>query len=110
MPPETYERNEEIIVVVDVMFLYGLPVLVTISQGIDLVTSEYLPDVTAISLRDAINRVVKGYQRKEVIVQTAFANGQFECIRDHLQGTDLNATVAAEHALEIELKIKVIKE
>ena len=64
VPPEIYEGNQERIVVGDVMFLSGLPFLETVSWGIDLVTSEYLPDVTAISLRDALNRVIKVYQKK----------------------------------------------
>ena len=38
-----------------------------VSQGIDLVISEYLPDVTAISLRDAFNRVIKVYQEKGLL-------------------------------------------
>ena len=88
----------------------GYLFLVTVSRGIDLVTSEYLPDVTAISLHDAINRVIKVYQKKGFIVRTALADGQFECVRDYLQGTHLNATAAAEHAPEIERKIRVIKE
>ena len=84
------------------MFVSGLSFLVTIAWGIDLVTSEYLPDVTASNLRDAVNRVIKVNQKKRFIVQTALADSQFECIRDHLQGTDLNATGSAEHAPEIE--------
>ena len=82
----------------------------TVSWGIDLVTSEYLSDVTAINLRDAINRVIKVYQKKGFVVRMALADGQFKCVRDYLQGTDLNATAAAEHAPEIECKIRVIKE
>jgi hypothetical protein len=54
--PEIYEQNQEIIVVGDVMFVSGLPFLGTVSWGIDIVTSEYLPDVTAIRLRNALNR------------------------------------------------------
>ena len=82
VPPEIYERNQEIIIVGDVMFVSGLPFLVTVSRGIDLVTSEYLPNVTAISLRDAINRVIQVYQKKGFVVRTALADGQFECVRD----------------------------
>ncbi len=37
------------------------------------------------------------------------AYGQLEYIRDHIQGTDLNATSAAEHAPEKEHKIRMIK-
>jgi hypothetical protein len=38
-----------------------------VSQGIDLIISEYLPGVTSISLRDAVNRVIKVYQEKGLL-------------------------------------------
>ena len=69
--PEIYERNKEIIVVGDVMFVSGLSFLVAVSQGIDLVTSEHFPDVTAIHLRDAIIEDIKVYQTKGLLVQIA---------------------------------------
>ena len=71
VPPEIYEQNQEIIVVGDVMFVSGLPFLVTPSRGINLVTSEYLPEVTAISLWDAVNSIIKVYQKKGFIVRTS---------------------------------------
>ena len=73
VPPEIYECNQEIIVVGDVMFVAGLQFLVTISWGIDLVTSEYLLDVTAICLREAVNRVIKVYQKKGFIFPNGFS-------------------------------------
>ena len=42
--------------------------MVTVSWGIDLVIPEYLPDVTATSLRDAVNRVIKVNQKKGYIM------------------------------------------
>ncbi len=85
VPPEIYERNQEIIVVSDLTFVSGLSFLVTVSQGIDLVTSEHFPDVTAIHLRDTVNWNIKVYNKKEFIIQIALMNGQFECIVYHLQ-------------------------
>lgn len=107
---EIYEHNQEVIVVVDIMFVSGLLFLVTVSCGIDLVTREYLRDVTAISIQIAFNRVITVYPKIAFIKRTAFVDGQFECICDHLQCTDLNTTAAVEHTPEIECKIRVIKQ
>ena len=43
IPTQIYQRNHRIVVVADVMFVSGLKFLVTVSRGIDLTTTEYLP-------------------------------------------------------------------
>eukprot|EP00804_Cyclotella_cryptica_P026251 CCRYP_019831-RA/>CCRYP_019831-RA protein AED:0.41 eAED:0.28 QI:0/0/0/1/1/1/2/0/498 len=81
VPAEIYDRNKDVVVVGDVMFVSGFPFLVTVSGNLNLITSKFLADITG-----------------------------FNCIRDFLGSTHLNLTATAEHAPEIERKIHVIKE
>ena len=43
VPREIYERNQMVVIVADVMYVSGIKFLATVSKGINLITSEYLP-------------------------------------------------------------------
>ncbi len=94
----------------DVMFVNGLPFLVTSLRGISLVTIEYLKSRTAKSLIDTLERVVRIYETAGFIVQTTLMDMEFEKLRDKLPSGILNTTAAQEHVGEIKRKIQVVKE
>ncbi len=87
------------------MFVNGLLFLVTSSQGISLVTIEYLKSRTAKRLVNTLERVIRIYSKAGFIVQTTLMDMEFEKLRDKLPNKTLNTTAAQEHVGEIERKI-----
>jgi hypothetical protein len=96
--------------VADVMFVNGLPFLVTSSRGLSLVTIEHLPSRTAKHLALTLERVFRIHATAGFMVQTAMMDMKFEKLETLLPHVALNTTAAHEHVGEIERKIRVIKE
>jgi hypothetical protein len=105
IPWDFFELHKYVTLVADVMFVNGLPFLVTSSQGISLVTIEYLKLKTAKRLIDTLERVIRIYKKAGFIVQTALMDMEFKKLRDKLLDVTLNTTAAQEHVGEIERKI-----
>ncbi len=110
IPWDFVELHKYVTLVADVMFINGLPFLVTSLQGISLVTIEYLISRTAKRLIDTLERVILIYRKAGFIVQTALIDMEFEKLRDKLPNITLNTTAAQEHVGEIKRKIQVVKE
>jgi len=110
IPRDFVELHKYVTLVADVMFINGLPFLVTSSQGISLVTIEYLKLRTAKRLVDTLERAIHIYSKAGFIVQTALMDMEFEKLRDMLPNVTLKTTAAWEHMGEIERKIQVVKE
>lgn len=102
IPPEIISRNMEVIVVADLMFVNGLPFLVSISRNITLITVSYMPSRTAEDLRKGMRQIVSLYERRGLVVTTAMVDNQFNPLRGLIGTVDLNVTAASEHAPEIE--------
>lgn len=110
IPPEIYERNWSVLLVADIMFVNGLPFLVTISQNIALLTIHYLPDMRKATLKHGMLMAVSIYQKQNMQVTTAMVDGHFDCLWNEVGDVDLNLTAAGEHAPEIEHATRTIKE
>jgi hypothetical protein len=110
IPQVFMELNKFVTIVADVMFVNGLPFLVTLLRGISLVTIEYIPSRTAKGLANSMERVIRIYGKAGFIVQTSMMNMEFKKLRDLLPNVAPNTTAAQEHVGEIERKIRVIKE
>ena len=110
IPRDFVELHKYVTLVADVMFVNGLPFLVTSSRGISLVTIEYLKSRTAKRLVHTLERVFRIYGTAGFMVQTALMDMEFEKLRDKLPNIILNTTAAQEHVGEIERKIRVIKD
>eukprot|EP00804_Cyclotella_cryptica_P019912 CCRYP_007825-RA/>CCRYP_007825-RA protein AED:0.78 eAED:0.12 QI:0/-1/0/1/-1/1/1/0/255 len=61
MPKELYERIKNVTLTADVMFVNGLPFLVTLSRDIKLGSIEFLPSRTAKQLTNALECVILIY-------------------------------------------------
>ena len=105
IPRDFVELHKYVTLVADVMFVNGLPFLVTSSRGISLVTIEYLKSRTAKRLIDTLERVIRIYSKAGFIVQTALMDMEFEKLKDKLPNVTLNTTASREHMGEIEKKI-----
>jgi hypothetical protein len=110
IPQDFVQLHKYVTLVADIMFVNGLPFLVTSSSGLSLVTIEYLTSRTAKRLVLTLQRVFRIYGTAGFVVQVAMMDMEFEKLRDMLQNVTLNTTAACEHVGEIKWKIRVIKE
>ncbi len=94
IPQDFVELHKYVMLVADVMFVNGLPFLVTSLRGISLVTIEYLKLRTAKRLIHTLERVIRIYGKAGFIVQTALIDMEFEKLRDKLLNVILNTTAA----------------
>jgi hypothetical protein len=95
--------------VADVMFMNGLPFLVTSLQGLSFVTVEHLQSRTAKCLVHTLERVFRIYVTAGFVIQTALMDMEFEKLRMMMPHVALNTMVAREHVGEVEQKIRVIQ-
>jgi hypothetical protein len=91
--------------VADVSFINSLPLLVTSSRGISLMTIEFLPSRTAKCLALTLEQVIRVYGVARFIVPVALMDMEFEKLKDVLLNIMINTTAAKEHVGEIERKI-----
>jgi hypothetical protein len=110
IPWDFVQLNKYVTLVADVMFVNGLPFLVTSSRGLSLVMIENLPSRTAKYLALTLERVFRIYAPARFVVQMAMMDMKFEKLETLLPHMALKTTVACEHVGEIERKIRVIKE
>ena len=110
IPRDFVQLHKYVTLVPDVMFVNGLPFLITSSRGLNLVTIEHLPSRTAKRLVQTLERVFKIYTTAGFIIQTTMTDMEFEKLRPLMPHVALNTTAAREHVGEIEQKIRVIKE
>ena len=68
----------------DVMFLSGIPFLVTFSRKIKFRTAEFIPKQTAILLAKSLNKVMLLYARGEYIVKPVLMDKYFDAVKEHL--------------------------
>jgi hypothetical protein len=110
IPWDFVQLHKYVTLVAGVMFVNGLPFLVTSSRGISLVTIEYLPSRTVKRLVNTLNRVITIYGAAGYIVQISLMDIEFEKLKPLMPSITLNTTAAREHVGEIKRKVRVIKE
>jgi hypothetical protein len=99
------KMHKYVTLVADVMFVNGLPFLVTSSRGMSLVTIEYLPSRTAKRLVNTLRRVFRIYRTGGYAIQMTLMDIDFEKLKPMLPEIVLNTTAAREHEGMVEWKI-----
>ena len=110
IPRDFYELHRFVTLTADVMFVNGIPFLVTLSRKIKMLTAEYLPSRTAKQLSSSLTKIVKVYARGGFIVRLVLMDMEFEKIKDDFDKVEVNTTAAREHVAEIERGIRHVKE
>lgn len=110
IPRDIVQLHKHVMLVADIMFINGLPFLVTSLRGISLVTIEYLPSRTAKHLVHLLERLRAIYATAGFIVQVVMMVMEFEKLKELKSNLTLNTTAACEHVGKIKRKIRVIKE
>jgi hypothetical protein len=110
IPRDIIDMNRYITLVADVMFVCGLPFLISLSRRIRFVTVEFIPKRTAGELCSGLKNILKPYNRAGFIIQCACMDNEFEPLKKKLLGKMVvNTTAADEHVGEIERKIQHVK-
>jgi hypothetical protein len=110
IPRDIIDMNRYVTLVADVMFVCGLPFLISLSRRIQFVTVEFIPKRTAGELCNGLKNILKLYNRAGFIIQCACMDNEFEPLKKKLLGKlVVNTTAADEHVGEIKRKIQHVK-
>ena len=110
VPRYFYEVHRLVTLTADVMFVNGVPFLVTLSRKLRLFTVEYLPSRTAAQLSNYLAKVCKLYARGGFTISTVLMDQEFDKVAERMPMIEVNTTAAREHVGEIERGIRLIKE
>ena len=81
MPEEIKQMNRDVELPADIIFVNGLPLLVTILSRIIFTTVEYLDDRSKCSLVKSIKKALKLYENQHFNVTTVYMDTEFECLK-----------------------------
>ena len=84
IPKDFYELHHFVTLTADVMFVNGIPFLVTCSRDIRMNTVKCLPSRTAKQLSKSLTKIVKVYARGGFIVRLVMMDMEFEKLRTSL--------------------------
>ncbi|KAL7475615.1 hypothetical protein ACHAW6_001530, partial [Cyclotella cf. meneghiniana] len=95
--------NQDVILVADIMFVCGLPFLVSMSRRIRFVTLQYIPNRTAGELTNGLLDILNLYNRAGFCITAAIMDNEFEPLKKPLLcKLVVNTTAMGEHVGEIE--------
>ena len=94
IPCDLYEWIKNVTLRADVMFVNGLPFLVTLSRDIKLGSVEVLPSRMVKQLITAQQKVLLVYRRGGYMVQTCLMDMEFKKLKNEMEATVINATAA----------------
>jgi hypothetical protein len=101
IPQDFIKMHKYVTLVADVSFVNGLPLLVTSSRGISLITIELLLLRSAKCLALTLEQVIRVCGVAGFIVQVALMDMEFEKLKDVLPNITINTTAAREYVGEI---------
>ncbi|KAL7480380.1 hypothetical protein ACHAW6_006074, partial [Cyclotella cf. meneghiniana] len=110
VPRDFLKLHRFITLTADIMFVNGIPFLLTRSRGVQHITVEYLPRRTATIIGNKLTRVLQFYNRGGFVVQTALMDREFESVKTTCPQLPINTTAANEHVPEIERTVRTVKD
>jgi hypothetical protein len=110
IPRALLEQRQRVTLAVDIMFMNGVPFLVSMARGLNLVTAEHMPSRTAKQLVVGIVRIMDLYSRGGFQVGTVLMDNKFKKLCNLVPVLAVNTTAAKEHVPEVERRIRLIKE
>ncbi len=76
------------------MFVNGVPFLVSMSRGLNLITAEFTPTCTAKALASKIDKIAHLYARGGFTVDRVLMDNKFEMLCPLIPRLDINTTAA----------------
>jgi hypothetical protein len=114
LPPDIKDQYQSLTLCADLMYMNGIPFLVTISQNLKFGTIEVQPNWKEGTLIEGLLTTVKVYKQRSFIMSLALMDSKFDtpsvCEALAGQGVALNPTGLDEHVGDIERYICTIKE
>jgi len=114
LPMTILDEFRNVLLCIDIMFVNGIPFLMTISRAIKFGTAEMLNRRDIPHLMKAIRNVIALYAKRGFRVVTIHADNEFEAVRPELldlpHPPTLNVTSNDEHVPDIERYIRTVKE
>ncbi len=110
IPRALLEWHQRVTLAVDVMFVNGVPFLVSVARGLYLVTAEHMPTRTAKQLAAGIVHVMDLYLRSGFQVGLVLMDNEFEKLWNLVPVLAVNMTATKEHIPKVERHIWLIKE
>ena len=71
IPRDFYRLNKFLTLTVDIILLSGIPLLVTFSRNIKIITAEYVPSRTSRQLANSLTKIVNTYARGGFVIDLA---------------------------------------
>jgi hypothetical protein len=71
IPPEIISMNKNVTLSADIMFVNGLPFMISVSRKIKMTTSEHVPNGREASLAKSLKRSFNLYTAQGFVVHTA---------------------------------------
>ncbi len=102
IPHAMLEWHQWVTLAVPVMFVNGVPFLVSMARGLSLVTAEHMPTRTAKQLAAGIVRVMDLYLCSGFQVGAVLMDNEFEKLQNLVPVIAVNMTAAKEHVPEVE--------
>jgi hypothetical protein len=98
IPKDIMSLNRNVTLAIEIMFVNGLPLLVSISRKIKFTTVEYLIGRKQHHLVNSIRKIINLYKQRGFTIETALMDREFECLRGDLPEINLNTTAASKRA------------
>ncbi len=102
--------HQPVTLAVDVMFVNGVPFLVSVSRSLNFITVEVTPTRTAKALASKIEQISHLYAQGGLTVGTLLMDNEFKKVPLLIPSLALNTTVAKEHVPEVKQRIHLIEE
>jgi len=112
LPSELLSEHRNVTIMVDIMYINGIPFIMTTSRAIHFGTAEMIKNETKSTIIKSLQQIINTYHGRGFEIKHILGDWQFECIRAHMeqQGINLNITGRDEHIPEIERFIRTVKE
>ena len=110
IPQGIIEQNKMVTLMADIIFINGIPFLITYGRGVGLITVEWIPNRTKRQLALNIIKVLQLYARGGFTVHTILMDTMFEKVRDLVHMMNIKISATNEHVGEVETQIRTIKE
>ncbi len=110
IPQELLLFHCNVTLVADVMFVNSVPFHVLALRSINLIIIEPAPKRTTSKLGHLLQCIVNVFARAGFHLRTILMDNEFEKVRDHVSTVNMNTPAVAEHTVDIERHIRMIKE
>ncbi len=102
--------HQIVMLAVDCMFVHGVPFLVRVSRGLNLITAKHTPSRTAKNLAAGISHIMGLYAKGSFQVGIVLLDNKLESLPTLAPIIAMNTTASHKHILKIKRRMRLMKE